>query len=146
MKKYIYLIFVLLFANQVFAQKTINSASTTKFFVNEIEADMLVTKLIDPSNYISIAIGGVTQSDVSGDKMKKIPTSLNMTTKEDAKFLNLADFFTFYKVPAVNQNIIKVNGSLLKMRAGFLANQSRIAKIELAKDKMGNNYLNIITK
>lgn len=146
MKKYIYLIFTLLIANQVFAQKTISSAPTTKFFVNEIEADILVAKLIDPANYISIGLGGVTQSDVIGDKMKKIPTSLNMTTKADAKFLNLAEFFAIYKVPAANQKVVKVNGSLLKLKEGFLANQSRIAKVIFKNDELGNNYIDIITK
>lgn len=152
MKKYTFLILALLISATTFAQKSTirqtqaKPASKTRFFVDEKETDILVAKLIDPKNYASVGLSGVSPSDMTSKKMSKTPTALRMVTKPDAKFMNLGQFFERYKVPPANQQLIKVNGELLTIKEGFLANETRIAKVEINKDAAGNPFINIIIK
>ncbi|MEJ5994053.1 hypothetical protein WG904_06415 [Pedobacter sp. Du54] len=153
MKKFAYLIIALLISTTAFAQKTSNkqkkqsTSLKTRFFVDEKEADHLVAKLIDPKNYASMGISGISPGDIAnnrpiGNKQK----TLRMVTKPNAKFMNLDQFFEHYKVPVANQQIIKVNGDLLSIRENFLANENRIGKVELNTDNEGKPYVNIISK
>jgi len=148
MKNYIYLILALLISSSAFAQKpaTIKTTPKTRFFVDEKEADILVAKLIDPNNYASLNVSGISSSDMTKGTMPKKPTSLNMFTKPGAKFMNLEQFFERYKVPTAYQQIVKVNGDRLTIRDNFLANESRIAKVELSKGSIGDAFINIIIK
>ncbi|TCC93946.1 hypothetical protein EZ428_04010 [Pedobacter frigiditerrae] len=152
MKNYIYLILALFISSPTFAQKPANKQATTKttpktkFFIDEKEADILVAKLIDPDNYASVDVAGISPADMTQGAMPKKPTSLNMSTKPGAKFITLAQFFERYKVPTAYQQMIKVNGELLTIRDNFLANESRVAKVELSKGALDDAFINIITK
>ncbi|MES2651407.1 MAG: hypothetical protein V4663_06685 [Bacteroidota bacterium] len=145
MRKYIFLAITLVISATTFAQKPTTSTPKAKFFVDEKETDILVAKLIDPANQASISIGGVLPSDMTKKTLNNKPTSLHITTNPDAKFMSLNEFFEVYKVPEANRNIIKVNGELLRMKDNFLANKSRIAKVEQNKDATGTAFINIIT-
>ncbi len=151
MKKHIFLVIAILFSLTTFAQKPSNKQKVTppfktKFFVDEKEADILVAKLIDPNNYQSIGIEGISPADMNAKILPNKQRALRMVLKSKAKFMTLSEFFERYKVPVENQQIIKVNGDLLTIRENFLANENRIGKIELNKDGAGLGYVNIISK
>ncbi len=145
MIKYAYFIIALLISATTFAQTPTTATPKAKFFVDDKEADILVAKLIDPANHASMSIGGVSAPDMTKKTLTKKPTSLHISTKADAKFMSLGEFFEAYKVPEMNRNIIKVNGELLLIKENFLANKSRISKVEINKDATGSAFINIIT-
>ncbi|RYG18533.1 MAG: hypothetical protein EOO07_08750 [Chitinophagaceae bacterium] len=153
MKKYTYLILAVLISASTFAQKPSSRQKKdsaplkTKFFVDDREADHLVAKLIDPKNYASIGISGISPSDIVNNRpIGNQQKTLKMVTKPNAKFMNLNQFFERYNVPVANQQIIKVNGELITIRENFLANENRIGKVELNTNSQGKAYVNIMSK
>jgi hypothetical protein len=125
-----------------FTQEKSNPISKTSF--NGKECDILVVQLVDPKDVMAVNLAGIGPGDMlksSGVKSMGVDVSL----KEDAKVMNMITFFEYYKVPVSNQEIIKVDGKLLKIRENFLASKTMISKVTLGTDQRGQLFTDIIT-
>jgi hypothetical protein len=123
-------------------QEKSNPVSKTSF--NGKECDVLVVQLVDPKDVMSVNLAGIGPEDMlksSGVKSMDVDVFL----KEGAEVMNMTTFFEYYKVPVSNQEIIKVNGKLLKIRENFLASKTMISKVTLGTDQRGQLFTNIVT-
>ncbi|MDQ0969357.1 hypothetical protein QFZ20_004760 [Flavobacterium sp. W4I14] len=123
-------------------QEESNPVSKTSF--NGKECYVLVVQLVDPKDVMSVNLTGVGPEDMlksSGVKSMDVDVSL----KEGAEVMNMTTFFEYYKVPVSNQEIIKVNSKLLKVRENFLASKTMISKVTFGTDQRGQLFTNIVT-
>lgn len=127
----------------VFAQKS--NQPTIKCAFNGKSCDPLVARLVDPKDFKSVNLAGISAADMSKTNARK-PTGMDITLKESAKVMDLKGFFETYKVPLKNQGIIKVNGAILQTKVNFLASSTVIKKVDFGNDKSGNSFTNILTK
>ncbi|MEE1946605.1 hypothetical protein VRU48_15875 [Pedobacter sp. KR3-3] len=145
MKKYILVLVALWVTSVTLAQnKPQTNSPSPKVSFNGKTCDALIAKLVDPNDYQGVELAGIGAGDMLKAKGKK-PTGMNVNLKKDAKVMNMAEFFDSYKVPAANQEVIKVNGVALKIRENFLASKTMIGKVDFGKDAAGKPFTNITT-
>jgi len=143
MKNFFLVLVSFLIVSSSLAQTNANNSSAKVSF-NGKTCDALIARLVDPNDYLGVELAGISAEDMLKEK-GKTPTGMNVNLKKDAKVMNMAEFFDFYKVPEANQKIIKVDGVVLKIRENFLASKMMISKVDFAKDSAGNFFANITT-
>ena len=130
------------FAQKKLVEKSISSQGQISF--NGKSCDALVARLVDPKDFQSVNLAGVSPDDMLKTSGAK-PTGMDVSLKENADVMDMAMFFTYYKVPVENQEIIKVNGGILRIKENFLASKTMINKVSFGKDESGKSFTNIIT-